>query len=383
VHIVWFDRRESNNGEIYYNRSDDNGENWGTEERLTVDPGYSESPSVAVRDSIVHVVWCDTRSGDWEVYYKRSINNGENWGADERLTADATYPYFPSVAVRDSIVHIIWDAFISGNTDIYYKRSIDDGETWDIHEKITSDPDYFWDPSVAVSDSIVHVVWCAKKGGAFNREIYYKRSIDNGENWGIDERLSNAADYSDYPSIAACDSVVHVAWTDTRNGSSNSEVYYKRSDDNGVSWGIDERLTNAGDSSKCVSVACRNCDYDYDVHVTWTDFRHGNQNREIYYRRHECPPSSVEESGELKAESFDLKVKNAMLGEVRFSIHLPHSSLVELKVFDVSGRPVDSRQFALPEGTHEISWDNDRSGLYFLTFEAGDFKATKKLIILK
>ncbi len=44
------------------------------------------------------------------------------------------------------------------------------------------------------------------------------------------------------PVIAINGSVVHVVWSDERDG--NYEIYYKRSTDGGVSWGADTRLTN-------------------------------------------------------------------------------------------------------------------------------------------
>ena len=73
-------------------------------------------------------------------------------------------------------------------------------------------------------------------------EIYYKRSTDAGVNWGTDTRLTNNTADSWYPSVAVSGSVVHVVWDDNRDG--NSEIYYKRSTDAGVNWGADTRLTN-------------------------------------------------------------------------------------------------------------------------------------------
>jgi len=93
---------------------------------------------------------------------------------------------------------------------------------------------------VASSGSVVHVVWFDKRDG--NYEIYYKRSTDAGVNWGTDTRLTSNSSDSRYPSVAVSGSVIHVVWYDNRDG--NNEIYYKRSTDAGVSWGADTRVTN-------------------------------------------------------------------------------------------------------------------------------------------
>ena len=65
--------------------------------------------------------------------------------------------------------------------------------------------------------------------------------------WQPDIRLTNnpAGSYTSGNNawfIVSCDSFLHVVWQDVRDG--NAEIYYKRSTDAGLSWGIDKRLTN-------------------------------------------------------------------------------------------------------------------------------------------
>ena len=53
------------------------------------------------RGATIHVVWHDDRDGNTEIYYKRSTDNGTTWGADTRLTTDISWSERPSVAVRN------------------------------------------------------------------------------------------------------------------------------------------------------------------------------------------------------------------------------------------------------------------------------------------
>jgi hypothetical protein len=70
----------------------------------------------------LHVAWYDYRDGNEEIYYKRSIDGGDTWGADTRLTNAAGGSYNPSVAVYGNNVHVAWQDDRDGNYEIYYKK---------------------------------------------------------------------------------------------------------------------------------------------------------------------------------------------------------------------------------------------------------------------
>jgi hypothetical protein len=279
IHVLWWDSRNVTNWEVYYKRSIDNGATWGPETRLTngavLGSVYRTPASVAVSGNNIHVTWHDLRNGDWEIYYKRSTDNGTTWGVDTRLTNYPGYSLAPSVAVSGNNIHTVWYDQRDGNGEIYTKRSTDNGVTWGVDTRLTNNPSFSGQNSVAVSGSNVHVVWNDTRDG--NYEIYYKHSTDNGDSWDIDTRLTNNPNYSGYPWVAVSGSNIHTFWQDNRDG--NWEIYYKRSINNGVTWEADSRLTNyPGESGgACGTVAGNN------IHVVWKENRDGNY--EIYYKR--------------------------------------------------------------------------------------------------
>jgi hypothetical protein len=274
VHVVWCDNRDMN-FEIYYKRSTDAGVNWGADTRLTNNFAESRYPSIVASGSVVHVVWQEYRDGNSEIYYKRSTDGGLSWGTDTQLTNDTASSEIPSVAVSGSVVHVVWKDNRDGNFEIYYKRSTDGGLIWGADTRLTNNTASSGFTSVAASGSVVHVVWQDNRDG--NWEIYYKRSTDGGVSWGADTRLTNNPSNSELPSIAVYGSAVYVVWEDFRDG--NSEIYYKRSTDTGISWGADTRLTNNTAFSEYSSVSLSGS----VVHVLWRDDRDGNY--EIYYKR--------------------------------------------------------------------------------------------------
>jgi hypothetical protein len=291
VHVVWVDDRVWGVTNIFYKKSTDGGTTWGEDTRLTPDTVCQWAPCLAISGSFLHLVWYDDRNdpsggcGGWypDIYYQRSTDGGLTWGSDTRLTEKAPGAWFwsgyPCIAVSGSVVHVVWEDDRGGNGNIFYKRSMDGGLTWGSDIQLTNDPADSWDPCIALSDSILHIVWLDNRNGSNNDEIYYKRSTDGGLSWGTDIRLSNASGASEYPSVAVSGSMVHVVWEDNHD-MGNNEIYYKQSVDAGLSWGgSNTRLTNASGNSNLAHIALS----DSVVNVVWQDNRDGND--DIYYKR--------------------------------------------------------------------------------------------------
>jgi len=261
VHVVWCDRRDGNR-QIYYKRSQDEGATWGLDTRLTYTSTSSFDPAIAVTGIRVHVVWADRRDGGQEIYYKHSTDGGATWGPDARLTNDTVGSSRPSLAVSGFDIHAVWYKGQNGNTDIYTTRSVDGGTTWEPETRLTTAPGWSLWPSVAVSGSQVHVAWDDDRNGA--PQIFYKRSDDSGATWRPDTALTLHTNYSsDYPSVAVSGSDFYVTWQDSRNG--NEEIYFKRSSNGGRTWGADARLTNDSALSLNPSIAASGS----DVHIVW------------------------------------------------------------------------------------------------------------------
>ncbi len=284
VHVVWFDERDAGYDEIYYKRSTDYGTSWSADIPLTPsDLEESSYPAICVSGANVHVVWRDWRDGNAEIYYKRSTDSGASWSSDVRLTNDAYYSEYPSISVSGLNLHVVWEDSRAGggNWEIYCKSSTDGGLSWGADTRISNALKGSWNASVSASGSNVHVAWRDDRDGPGSLdygEIYYRRSTDNGASWGSETCLTNNLNAESwYACVSSAGSYVHVAWMDYRDG--NSEIYYKRSTDGGTSWGADTRLTNDAAGSWQPSLAVSGA----RIHVVWEDRRDGSW--KIYYNR--------------------------------------------------------------------------------------------------
>jgi hypothetical protein len=231
---------------------------WLPDTRLTIDPAFTATPfndsrCIAASGSFLHMICFDTRDGNREIYYKRSSDEGTSWGNDVRLTNSAATSHFPSIAVSGSFVHAAWEEYRDGNAEIYYKHSFDNGITWSEDLRLTNNSSNSLSPSITVSGSIVHLTWFDSRDG--NREIYYKRSTDNGNSWTADTRLTNNSSSSIYPAIASIGSIAYILWEEYRDG--NGEIYFKQSTDDGTSWQPDTRLTFNSANSLSLQFHCQ------------------------------------------------------------------------------------------------------------------------------
>jgi hypothetical protein len=226
VHLLWMDDRDGNR-ETYYKHSTDNGASWSSDTRLSNDADWTWSPAIAVAGDTVHAVWYESDAGGnlgKEIWYARSTNAGLTWEPAINLTSDPGVSMGPCVGASGSTVHVTWEDNRDGNYEIYYKRSTDNGASWGSDTRLTSNSAASTGSSIDISGANVHVVWTDERDA--NSEIYYKSSVNNGASWSPDTRLTNDAATSFYNSISASGPAVNVVWYDQRDG--NWEVYYKR-----------------------------------------------------------------------------------------------------------------------------------------------------------
>ena len=107
------------------------------------------------------------------------------WGASftgpiKNLSSNVGVSLAPAIAVSGNNGHVAWDDRTPGNSDIFYRRSLDGGNTFpNIIKNISSNGGFSVGPTIAVSGNNVHVVWEDNTAG--NRiDILYRRSLDGG-----------------------------------------------------------------------------------------------------------------------------------------------------------------------------------------------------------
>lgn len=298
VYVTWSDGRDGFQ-DIYFNRSLDEGATWLLADvRLDVGsaPGteFSGCPRIAASGGSVYVTWAEAREPLTDIYFNRSLDAGAIWlpaavRLDVGSVPGAGPSYEPRIVASGSSVYVTWFDARSGQSDIYFNRSLDAGASWlspDVRLDVGSESGAVssYDPEIAASDASVYVSWVDQRNGE-SPDIYCNRSVDSGATWlSEDVRLDVGSEpgttTSFHSRIAAEGSAAFVVWEDQRNG--RSDVYFNRSLDAGMTWlPVDVRLdlgsaAGASNSSRPEIAAS-----GASVYVTWEDTR--NEASDIYF----------------------------------------------------------------------------------------------------
>ncbi len=357
IFAVWHETDAAGRFTVHLRASRDGGATWEGEQVLTGSSG-SAHPSVVATGGRVHVVWSETlENGHPEIVTQRSCDDGRSWEEPMRVSdsVDAD-SYVPTIAAAGDLVLVGWVDYLTGNEEEFVRRSTDGGGSWEAPQQLTFDVADSWAPTIAIAGNDVYFTWfdrrdagvmdgdveapldeamtllglvapaapprdpsvyylplfverLAQKRAAIASaapawvqrggdpaalqslleraarlerqwtegwELYWKRSDQRGASWGPDIRLTHAPGMSMRPSVVASPTMVSVVWFDSRDG--NAEIYHKASNDRGATWSADTRLTFSQAESMHAGLAL-----DRDaLHVVFFDERSGNA--DIFYK---------------------------------------------------------------------------------------------------
>jgi hypothetical protein len=132
--------------------------------------------------------------------------------------------------------------YSTGDTaDVMFSSSSDGGLTWTLPRRINDDPGdnrYQWFGTMSVApNGRIDAIWLdTRDAGAspYISALYYSYSLDQGETWSVNEKLSDSFDphigypqqdkMGDYFDMESDVSSAHLAWANTFNG--EEDVYY-------------------------------------------------------------------------------------------------------------------------------------------------------------
>ncbi|HYX56050.1 MAG TPA: sialidase family protein, partial [Nitrososphaeraceae archaeon] len=253
VYVVWRDN-SSGNDDIYFSASADNGTSFSSIENLSDNIGRSDEAQITAVGANVYVVWRDNSSGKDQIYFKRSSDNGNSFYPTEDLSNNNGSSTNPQITAIGNNVYTVWSDTTTGNGDIYFKSSIDNGTSFASSKNLSRNLNgtaHF--PQLEATGNNVYVVWqdeTPERGG-----IRYRASNDNGNNFSITRVLSQKNDVNaNSPQIAVSENTVYIVWEDnSRSGNGNSsknfDLLFRVSTNGGSNFTNTKVLTkNPGDS---------------------------------------------------------------------------------------------------------------------------------------
>jgi hypothetical protein len=252
VDIVWLEFDASNNFRVWYRRSINNGTDWGAPLALTAATGAGVSPDVARSGNRVTVAFTDGLSG--KVYVRTSTNGGVSFGGRKAIGVSTNQPYqsllfyegFPSVGDSNGTINVAWS---SSSTTIKTRRSTDGGANWSTLVTLSSGS---YGTPITLTTAASKVIIGFKLSTAAGSRATQFHSTDEGAHWAAAGYVGAAP--SGVPSFAYGGGVLRTLYTRcTASDCSTQAAFFRTSTNFGASWSAESRASRSSDTPYAIA----------------------------------------------------------------------------------------------------------------------------------
>jgi hypothetical protein len=206
VYLTWWDNKTGNN-EVFFAGSNDGGKTFGKPINLSNAKGGSADSQIAASGKNVYVTWWDNKTGNWQVFSKASTDNGKTFGNDAiviksvgKSPVKKLTPTPPSTISVDTIVaapsgssnneYVVWWDNTTGNWDVFFAKSTDNGKTFGSPVNISNSPDSrSLGARMAAQGNNVYIAWIDIKSG--QKQVMFRSSTDSGNTFGSPVMVNN------------------------------------------------------------------------------------------------------------------------------------------------------------------------------------------------
>jgi hypothetical protein len=302
VYVTW--ARFGWSTEIKCVTSTDGGEEFGPVVNVSDVGGVQWPVPVVAANGDLLIAW-DSYS-PYSIKIDRSTNGGQSFGSDKILTSVNLYPgseikggikIFPYPAMDADIsdgpyrgnVYVAYpDRQDGSDTDIYFRKSTDNGNSWGSRIRLNDDPinngcDQFHPWLTVDNRGIITVIWLDRRLDSANLlyDCYMTKSFDGGENWDVNIRLSTESSnpYHALSSDGMTDySPIHRTDWKGRRGHSVRRGFPKREGRETDDYALEgSNVPLAGSRAGLLGEYIGVASFNGRVYPIWTDIRNLNQ----------------------------------------------------------------------------------------------------------
>ena len=319
-------------------------------------------------------------STDQDVRFYKTTNYGVNWTRTTLLGAfpDSRAHWRPRVAVDPSNNSKVGVTWMTGSDSVGVALSTNAGSTWAFYwiTPVSNTPRY---PDIAIAGNNVVVAY------DYGNYLKMHYSTNFGGAWSsiYTTSIPNPVEYPVINTDGGCFFLAYVCTADHC-------LYYDWATTPG-SWHTFVEVTDPTGYARTEPPAVCGDPENYLYGFTaWADSR---STGDIWGDAEAWPGIAEDQSLSALPKDYSLCQNRPNPVALRTSIDyfLPTDRDVQLHVFDVAGRQIAELANGFKEaGSHQVSWDirsisrdNLPNGIYFYRLRAGDFEATKKMIVCR
>jgi N,N-dimethylformamidase beta subunit-like, C-terminal len=244
---------------------------------ISSNEGNSEIPEEAISGNNVYIAWIDDTSGNRDVFFRKSIDQGKTFGDTVNLSNMPGGAYNVQIIAIYNYIFVVWEHTPDNNGQIFFKRSVDYGNTFDKTVSLGNNTGFYGLPQISAVSSNeeknnsnrinsrinIYTIWHDSSNG-----IVLRKSIDGGETFDKAISLSKKYSLSFYPQLAVSSANVYATWVSTQNLGTKNEtnnIVFSRSTDAGNTFNNMINLTNNAKLSFDPQISISN----NHVYVTW------------------------------------------------------------------------------------------------------------------
>jgi len=182
---------------------------------------FDQSTNESNSSDYRYLTWSSGEEEDRFILFAHSTDGGKTFSSPISLSGNIHSNVFnPEVSSSGNNVYVVWQGLsITGNQDIFLRKSTDYGSSFGEIENISKDPGGSGNPQVEIVGNNTHVAWEGTTPG--NNFIFYTTS-DDGSAFESPQKLSSNLGMSYKPEIIV------------KENSSSDSFTYKVTDENGA-----------------------------------------------------------------------------------------------------------------------------------------------------
>jgi len=286
IYIVWQESVGSygtSNYDIFFKKSNDSGDTFGSPINLSNNTGFSEHPQIASVGNIIYIVWVDDSSGEREIMFCKSSDSGKTFSNSTIVSQNSMGPYHVELAAEGQSVYIVWNSFDKEMRNIILLSKSDDaGKTFaELREIGIGDMETF--PKIAADTDEYFVTW--DKENDKDTEILFIKGHKNYNNVTNHSKLNDEGIHGGETQVAANVDHVLVSWT-SNMPVDEKHVYVLSSINNGNDFGNSVRLPSINSSN------VENIIIDGNSYIVWQDNIYDNQ--DIFFTKSDVNGTNID-----------------------------------------------------------------------------------------
>ncbi len=167
VYVTWRDNSPSpSNFDIFVKASNDNGTSFPNPKvNVSHDPGFSREAYITASGANVYVIWKDQNKTHWNTLFSASNDSGLTFlkptplGGNSGISQNNPTTDRPGLAVSGKNVYATWDDNVSGNYEVFFAASSNNGVSFNTPINVSHDSGVSNLQTIGASGSIAYVLW--------------------------------------------------------------------------------------------------------------------------------------------------------------------------------------------------------------------------------